>query len=186
MKREQKNDILASVLERNTLDYSKDPAGMKCLALARESKAKVGFGAVLVAPKQGVIGKGRNRRSQKGENELLGGGVDYATHAEQAAVIDAMQNGFDVSGSGLFVIGMVHKGPQKGYLSIRPSRNDNYFSCVRCAKMFCKFNILVFIPMATGWHLLSAERALETARELKETGRKLEFTAPPNKGGKDE
>lgn len=160
------------------MDYLRDEIGKICLHLARQSKAKAGFGAVLFNANGKVMGRGRNRRSRTGEYELLGGGVDYAVHAEQAAVINALQNGFEVAGAKLYVIGRVMRGEKKGFLSVRPSAKDKYFSCVRCAKMMEEFSINVFIPMPDGWQKLSPQGALATAQELREKGERLAFTQP--------
>ncbi|MDX1607776.1 MAG: hypothetical protein R3251_01000 [Candidatus Spechtbacterales bacterium] len=161
------------------MNYLEDPVAVKCIDWALKSKAKVGFGAVLLDEEGKILGEGRNRRSIHGENDLLGGGVDYAVHAEQASVLEAIRRGHILPGSLLHVIGVIMKGPQKGFWSMRPSEENNYFSCIRCAKMFVRLGINVAIPLPSGWHVLSAEHALESARELKRSGRKLEFTKPP-------
>ena len=159
------------------MKYSQDPIGARCLELAKLSKAKVGFGAVLLNNNDIVVGEGRNRRSRIGENDILGGGVDYAVHAEQAALLDAIEKEANVIGGKLYVIGVVLRGPQKGLVSVRPSAKDKYFSCVRCAKTLNRFNVSVCIPLPNGWHQLSPANTLRSAQKFKKLGRRLQFTA---------
>jgi len=158
-------------------DYVADRLGAVCLELASGSKASTGFGAVLLRG-SATIGSGRNRRSLSGENELLGGGVDYATHAEQSAILDALSRGLDPRGSDLYVLGVVHRGPKSGHLSVRATDEDAAFSCVRCARTMLKFNINVLIPLPSGWTRLSAQDALDSAMEFRSTKRQRVFTAP--------
>lgn len=158
------------------MDYLKDEIAVECLELAQQSKAKVGFGALLFDARGNIAGRGRNRRSVYGENDLLGGGVDYAAHAEQAAAIDAIKKGASLADSQIYVLGRVMRGEQKGFLSIRHRQSDTYFSCVRCAKMFVRFGISVSIPLPKGWHQLSAEEALQSATFLKKEGKRLQFS----------
>ena len=157
------------------LDYTQEIIGVRCLQLAKQSKSKVGFGAVLLDSNGNILGEGRNRRSRSGEFQVLGGGVDYATHAEQAAVIDALQNGFGVTGCAIYVLGVRLKGKDGRLVSVRPSDKSVYFSCIRCARMFNKFGVYVCIPLPSGWHRLSPQDALTTAQQLKKECRKLSF-----------
>jgi len=158
------------------MKYSQDPIGARCLELAKLSKAKVGFGAVFLDSNGALLGEGRNRRSRIGENDILGGGVDYAAHAEQAALLDAFERRTNVAGGKLYVIGVVLRGPRKGLISVRSSVKDKYFSCVRCAKTLNRFNVSVCIPLPNGWHQLSPANTLRSAQKFKKLGRRLEFT----------
>jgi hypothetical protein len=156
-------------------DYTADHLGSVCLELASASRAATGFGAVLLRDAT-TLGSGRNRRSLPGENELLGGGVDYATHAEQSAILDALSRGLDPSGADLYVLGIVNRGPNSGHLSVRATDDDVAFSCVRCAKTMLKFDINVLIPLPSGWFKLSARYALDTATEFRSAKRQRVFT----------
>lgn len=160
-------------------DYSQDPIGAACLELARQSKAQTGFGALVVKDGQ-VVGSGRNRRSQPGENERLGGDVDYAAHAEQAALLDALGNlgGLgNLDGCEVYVLGEVRRGADAGKLSVRLTEQERFFTCLRCARSLARFGVSVNIPLPSGWHRLSAEEAVETATSFRAAGRKRVFSA---------
>jgi hypothetical protein len=168
------NKAIAGRRSRKEFDYRSDAIGILCLEKASQSKAKTGFGAVLV-DKDTVITSARNRRSNPGENDLLQGGVDYAIHAEQAAILEALQSGQDVAGKDIYVLGQVQRGEDKGRLSVRSNNRDHAFTCLRCARTLAKFDVNVNIPMPSGWKRLSPKEALESATEFKAEGRKREF-----------
>ena len=134
----------------------------ECLSLAKNCKSNIGFGAILV--KNGIIiGKGRNRRSTI-EDRLLLSHVDYAIHAEQAAIVDALQKGNDVYGADVFVAGIILKGKNKGKISFRTIPE---FGCRKCPHSFKRFNIYVNIPKINGnWFRLSPEEAMETGEKF--------------------
>lgn len=161
---------------RTRFDYLADPYGAACLALAEQGKTKQCFGALLVRDGQ-VIGQGRNRRSEPGEFDLLGGDIDYATHAEQAAILDALRRGESLEGAELFVLGKVLQGPDKGKLSVRATDQDHAFSCVRCARTFSRHGVAVSIPLPSGWHRLEPQECLDGALAFRAQGRKRVFTA---------
>ncbi len=133
---------------------------------AVKSKADVGFGAVLV--KNGrIIGRGWNRLSTFRERAMLTH-VDYAIHAEQACVFDAMQKLIPLHGSRIYVLGIVRTGPQKGKLT---TRRQKIFVCRDCPpSVLLRFNIPVYIPHVKGWTRLSPEKAMETAKKFHKNG----------------
>jgi hypothetical protein len=151
-------------------DYRQDLIGRACLELAEECKTDVGFGAVLV--KEGrIIGRGRNRRSTAEERSRLSH-VDYAIHAEQACILDAMDNVHDITGSEVYVLGIALKGKNKGALTIR---YEPTFVCRKCPHSFVRFNIPVNVPYYTGWYRLSPDEAMEVGTQLANKGFWKEF-----------
>jgi hypothetical protein len=162
--------------KRPSHDYASDPIGARCLELARESKAQVGFGAVVVRNGK-IVGQGRNRRSEPGENARLGGDVDYAAHAEQAALLSALDGLKSLEGCEVFVLGEVRRGTDAGKLSVRKSDRERFFTCLRCARSLARFGVPVNIPLPSGWHRLTPELALETANTFRAAGRKRVFSA---------
>lgn len=157
------------------MNYKEDPTFLRCIEQIKDSKAKIGFGAVLLNGKDEEVGWGKNRHSKEGEYQLLDGGVDYAIHAEGASLIVPLKKRIDISGFKLYVVGIKLSGSEKGYASIRKSDNDIYFSCIRCAKMFNRFDICVHIPLPSGWFCLSPQEALRTAQKRKDSGKRLGF-----------
>jgi hypothetical protein len=156
-------------------DYEQDPLGAACLALARQGKAQQCFGALVVKDGE-IVAMGRNRRSVAGENESLGGGVDYAIHAEQAAILDALESGVDLTDASVYVLGTVLRGAAKGKLSVRASDSDQQFSCLRCARTLAAYDVPVFIPLPSGWHRLAPEETLESATAFRLAKRERVFT----------
>jgi hypothetical protein len=151
-------------------DYRQDLIGRACLELAEECKTDVGFGAVLV--KEGrIIGRGRNRRSTAEERARLSH-VDYAIHAEQACILDAIDSGHDITGSEVYVLGIALKGKNKGALTIR---YEPTFVCSKCPHTFVRFNIPVNIPWKGGWFRLTPEEAMEVGTRLANKGFWKEF-----------
>lgn len=117
------------------------------------------FGSVLVKDGK-VIGRGWNRLSTKEDRALLSH-VDYASHGEQSAIIDAIKKGFDPTNGTIYVLGY---GAKNKKLSIRDGK---FFTCRKCPHGMMKYNIKVMIPTPKGWVKLSAEEALESAKEHK-------------------
>ena len=140
-------------------DYRQDARGKACLKLSGNSKAKMRFGAILVKGRK-TIGRGWNRRATDRDRALLSH-VDYAIHAEQAAIVDAIENGHDPQGGKIYVLGEVACGPNCGHLS---ARRKHFFGCLKCPHAFQRFEIVVHIPTTTGWVGLTGEQALKTAR----------------------
>lgn len=138
------------------MNYREDPIGRRCLTLAAQSKSRMKFGAVLVKSGK-VIGTGWNRLSTLKERKLLSH-VDYAIHAEQAAIAYALLNGRNIKDSEIFVLGFVAKDPRK--LS---QRAKQVFICKKCPHSFLRFGIAVNIPHISGWIRLTAEEAARTA-----------------------
>ncbi|MCH7758956.1 hypothetical protein IID20_01200 [Patescibacteria group bacterium] len=143
------------------MDYSQDRYGRECLKYAQKSRSDIGFGAVLVKGKK-IIGCGWNRRSTFLERKLLSH-VDYAIHAEQACIADAILRGVDIQGSRVYVLGIVLRGKQKGKLT---ARNEKVFICRKCPPTFIRFKVSVYIPCFHGWVHLSPKRAAKTAKEV--------------------
>lgn len=138
-------------------NYLKDRFGKICLELAHNSKGEMRFGSVLVK-EDVIIGKGWNKRST-GEERAALTHVDYAIHAEQGAVYDALVNGFDVTGAVCYVLGY---SKSLDNLSVRDGK---YFTCRKCPHTLIKYNIPVFIPTGKTWAKLSPMEALESAKE---------------------
>lgn len=143
------------------LDYQSDRYGRECLELSQRSKSALGFGAVLVKEGQ-ILGQGWNRRSTPEERKLLTH-VDYAIHAEQAALIDALSQGWEIKGSEIYVLGMILLGPMRGRLTVR---EKPVFICKRCPPSLLRFAIFVNVPQIRGWVRLSPEQALQTSQKL--------------------
>lgn len=144
-----------------TYDYKKDPIGSECLELASLCRSDIGFGAVLVKAGQ-IIGMGYNRRSTLLDRLLLTH-VDYATHAEQAAIINAIVNNNDPHGAALYVLGVVLHGRNRGKLTVR---GDRVFVCTKCPHTFERFDITVHIPHVGGWMRMDAHEAMLTGKLL--------------------
>lgn len=157
-------------------DYRNDTFGMLALNAAADGKASTVFGAVLVTDTHPPV-TARNRRSEHGENDLLGGGVDYAIHAEQAAIAAALRAGIDPRDATIYVLGRVNRGPRAGRLSVRGSDDDRQFSCPRCARTMQRFGVNVAIPLPSGWYTMSADSALEGALAFKAARRERVFAA---------
>src|SRR3990172_7363170 len=113
--------------KRAVFSYHDDPIGCVCLELAQKSRSKIGFGAVLIKDRE-IIGQGYNRLSTPWERRRLSH-VDYAIHAEQACIIDALNHRRDVSGSEVYVVGMVLTGRNKGTLTVRSEKG---YGCLKC------------------------------------------------------
>jgi hypothetical protein len=142
-------------------DYENDVYGKACLKEAIKSKSKIGFGAVLVRNGK-IIGRGYNRLSTKQERQLMTH-VDYAIHAEQACIVDALLQGKDTRGCEVYVVGVVLQGPAKGKLTTRKKR---VFICIKCPHAFQKFNTPVNVPCMSGWAKLSPAEAMQTAKKI--------------------
>lgn len=146
-----------------TFDYRRNPWGRACLRLAHNSRGSMRFGSVLVKAGR-VIGWGFNHRPGK---ELRAWGkkfgmphIDYAIHAEQMAILDALIKGHDVRGAKLYILGYSDVPGTRGNLSVRDGR---FFTCKKCAKSLLKFEVSVWIPYLTGWTLLSPDEAAQSA-----------------------
>jgi hypothetical protein len=63
-------------------------------------------------------------------------------------------------------------------LSVRETNHDDFFTCVRCARMLWHFGIPVYIPLPRGWHKLTPEQAVKTAMNMRKAGKKRTFTVP--------
>ena len=146
-------------------DYTKDKYGKACLEEAEKCKVKLGFGAILVKDEK-IIGRGRNRLSTLVERKLIPN-VDYAIHAEQAAIYDALSKKYDLEGSEVYVLGKVLRGKEKGKLTTRNGdRRRVPFICMKCPTVLKKYNISVNVPHVNGWTKLSPETAERRARKI--------------------
>ena len=146
-------------------DYLNDDYGKICLTWAKQCKTDVGFGAILV--KNGkIIGQGRNRHSTIEDRKILPY-VDYASHAEQSAIIDALNNGHDVIGGQIYVLGLCLHGKNKGNLT---TRTEHIFICSKCPHSFIKYNISVNIPHVDGWYTINPDESLKIGKKLSNKG----------------
>ena len=154
-------------------DYERERGGSECIKLAQRSGADVGFGAILM--KNGrILGRGWNRRSTPEERAALSH-VDYAIHAEQAAVLDALSRNHNVEESIIFVLGVALRGPEKGKLTVR---DEITFICRKCPpSVLIPYNISVCIPHTDGWAKLNPNEALATGQELGHTGHWKRFVS---------
>jgi hypothetical protein len=146
-------------------NYLNDKYGKICLTWAQQCKTDVGFGAVLVKGRK-IIGQGRNRLATD-ENRAMLSHVDYAIHSEQAAIVDAIKNGWDVNNGKVYVLGVCLAGKNKGRLT---TRTEPIFVCRKCPHTFIRYNITVNIPHVDGWCAIAPEKSLEIGRRLANKG----------------
>ena len=138
-------------------DYTMDYFATHCLDLAKRSKSKIGFGAVLVNQDGLIMGVGWNRRATPEDRQTLPY-VDYAIHAEQASIIDALSVGYkSIDGCSIYVLGMVLTGANKGTLT---TRSNVEFICTKCPHALMQYNLSVYIPHVDGWRRMTAEEAV--------------------------
>lgn len=134
----------------------------ECLNLATNCKSNLGFGSVLVSGGH-IIGWGWNRRSTPDDRSMLTH-VDYAVHAEQACIIDALKNGYDINNSDVYVAGMILVGSNKG---THTSRSIPSYGCIKCPHAFIKYNLHVNVPrVGGGWFRLSPQDAMDTGLDF--------------------
>jgi hypothetical protein len=153
-------------------NYENDRYAKECLVLAGQCKTNVGFGAVFVKNNK-ILGKGRNRLATD-KDRLMIPRTDYAIHAEQSAILDAIENGYDVRNGHIYVLGMCLLGKNKGRLT---TRTEKIFVCSKCPHVFLKYNIGVHIPHVSGWMKLSAEESLEIGNKVANKGYWGNFTS---------
>jgi hypothetical protein len=92
--------------------------------------------------------------------------IDYAVHAEEAALLDAgLPTEVDQT---LYVVGRINSGPEKGALNIRTAQNLGY-TCLRCAKKLVTFDTVVAVPTVEGWRHILPQDAAEEARHHRTT-----------------
>lgn len=143
-------------------DFLTDYYGTLCMEEANKGKGRLSFGAVLIKDGK-IIGRGRNRLTNSEERRLLSH-VDYAIHAEQAAIVQALNSGIDPTDSELYVLGKILTGKNKGTLT---TRNKKEFGCTKCPPTFIRFNITVNIPhIELGWLALTPEEAMLTGKNF--------------------
>jgi hypothetical protein len=142
-------------------DYYNDKLGKRCLKLAQNCKSDIGFGAVLV--KNGrVIGEGWNRWATDYDRSKMRY-VDYAIHAEQACILNAMDKGFKPSGGQVYVLGIALKGKNKGKLT---TREEKVFICKKCPHTLETFGVTVNIPHVSGWMNMTPDEAMITGKKF--------------------
>lgn len=143
------------------MGLSRDPVYQRCLELARKPKSSImRFGALIIKDGR-IIGEGWNRRVRKGEKPPFP--VGYAYHAEQAALADAINSGYDPSDAAMYIAGEFADGST--YLP-----TERFFTCVTCANKLVQFRMQVFIPVIDHWEGMTAEEAQASAKELKKRG----------------
>lgn len=151
-------------------NYLDDSIAVECLKLAKQCKTGVGFGAVLVRDGK-ILGKGRNRWATNKDRKRLSH-VDYAIHAEQSAILDAIDNGYEPNGDQIYVLGIALRGKKKGTLTVRQVPT---FICSKCPPSLLRYNLSVNIPYYKGWYNLTAEEAMTTGKETANKGYWVEF-----------
>jgi hypothetical protein len=93
--------------------------------------------------------------------------VDYAIHAEQAAILDAIDNGYNPKNGTIYVLGFANSGPNKGKLT---TRTQKIFVCRKCPHALKLYNINVCIPHIKGWTKLTPEQATQTGDKYSKNG----------------
>jgi hypothetical protein len=159
--------------------YEQDFFAQTCLTLANNCKSNMAFGAVLVKNGWRIIGVGWNRLSNPEERKLLSH-VDYAIHAEQAAIFDALQtHTVDyLDGAELYVFGVSKAKETRGKLNIRTGKP--WFGCRKCPHSLIRFNISVNVPHYGGWKKLSPHEAMVTGLKFAGKGNWSKFTKDLN------
>lgn len=152
-------------------DYSQDKYGVACLEQANLGKGRLGFGAVLVGDLGEILTSGRNRKAYDEDRGVLPD-VDYAIHAEQDCVLQAIKKGYDVRGLTVYVLGTALSGRNKGALT---TRTEETFGCRKCPKTFIQYDISIMIPMVTGWKKLTPHQAMATGKEFHGNGTWAKF-----------
>ena len=145
--------------------YQDDMYGKECIAMAMRSNARQNFGAVVVRSGH-IIGSGRNHRSSVEERQKMWG-VDYAVHAEEAAIMSAGLVGGEVTPQTMYVIGRINSGVRSGELNIRQNAAEGY-TCVRCAKKLAHYALDVAIPTLDGWRVVNHQDASTQAIDYKQ------------------
>lgn len=145
-------------------DYARDRFGKACIGEAKLSKSNIGFGAVLVKNNR-IIGRGRNTLPTKQERTVLNY-IDYAIHAEQQCVVDALLKGKNISGAEIYVVGVIMRGPKKGTIAFQSS-----FVCRNCPpSVLLRFKLSVHIPTSHGWKKVSPATAAKSSKKFHGTG----------------
>lgn len=140
------------------MNYFEDRFGKECLKLSANCKADMKFGAVLVRNGK-IVGRGWNKRSTAEERSRVSH-TDYAIHAEQLCILDALKKKKGVSGGKVYVLGI----SKFGNLSVREGKQ---FTCYKCPHIMKKYGITVMIPTVSGWTELTADEALQSSKEHK-------------------
>lgn len=149
----------------NSYNYELDRYGKMCLEFAKQCKTDVGFGAVFVKNNK-ILGIGRNRLANA-YDRLMIPHTDYAIHAEQSCILDAIEKGIDVNNGHVYVLGLCLIGKNKGKLT---TRTERIFVCRKCPHVFIKYNINVHIPHITGWMKIGAEESLKIGSRVAQKG----------------
>lgn len=150
---------------RRPFDYLNDRYAVACLEQAENGRSDVCFGSVLVKHDR-ILGRGWNRRAtQEDRNRLTH--VDYAIHAEQAAILDAIDRGHNPTGGTIYVLGFARTGPNKGQLT---TRTQKIFVCRKCPHTLKRYNVNVCIPHIRGWSMLTPEQAARTGEQYSKDG----------------
>lgn len=138
----------------------------KCLTIAKQSKADIRFGAFVEKNGQ-IIGSGYNHiPTQKERNiapRVLGQKLDYCIHAEEAALMAAVEKVKDLSGAVLYVLGFQNNAPI--------IRNKPFFTCKRCAeRVLLRYDLPVRVCTMSGWKELTPQEAHAISLKFKNKG----------------
>ncbi len=147
-------------------NYEQDEYGKLCLYMAKQCNTDVGFGAVFVDRNGFLAGIGRNRRATDRDRRMIPH-TDYAIHAEQSAILDAIRRGYNVECGQVYVLGLSLKGTSKGKLT---TRTERIFICSKCPHVFTKYDVSVNIPYITGWMNIPANEAMEIGKKVANKG----------------
>jgi hypothetical protein len=147
-------------------NYEQDEYGKICLRFAKQCRTEVGFGATFVDRNGYLAGVGRNRLATNFDRRMIPH-TDYAIHAEQSAILDAILKGYDIIGGQVFVLGLCLTGKAKGKLT---TRTERIFVCRKCPHVLTKYDISVNIPYITGWMNIPAKEAMEIGTRVADKG----------------
>ena len=87
---------------------------------------------------------------------------EFFTHAEESAIINALNNQKDLSGSDIYVLGM------RPDSSIRLT--DGSYCCINCSKLIKQTEIInVFYPVEDGWKKVTKDEMFEQAENRIQT-----------------
>lgn len=135
--------------------FMKNEILIKCLEFAERSKSSVKFGCLAYSPNCPYYsGVGWNRIADKSDRKWGIPHIDYCVHAEQAAIINMMENGDSPDNAVLYIAGL-----KKGKII----KQKDGFVCMRCCKSLKKWDIEVCTWDGSQWINQDWEQAAKTS-----------------------